>query len=107
VSGPAAIPPEAVQSAAEALRNEGTQGQLEALAAIVLEAAEAVWPHAPPQRDPASTTAATVERALQLADDILQAFVRTSDGYRARAGGVQIRKWEAALLELKDRRPQS
>jgi len=53
VSGPAAIPPEAVQSAAEALRNEGTQGQLEALAAIVLEAAEAVWPHAPPQRESA------------------------------------------------------
>jgi hypothetical protein len=48
--------------------------------------------------------AAERERAAgleQLADSVLQAFVRTSDGYRARAGGVQIRKWEAALLELR------
>jgi hypothetical protein len=37
----------------------------------------------------------------QLADSVLQSFVKTSDGYRARAGSVQIRKWEAALLNLR------
>lgn len=32
-----------------------------------------------------------------MARDILSAFVRTSDGYRARAGIVQVNRWRAAL----------
>lgn len=35
----------------------------EALTRIMLEAAEAVWPHDPPKRDPASVTHCGTERA--------------------------------------------
>lgn len=45
------------------------------------------------------------ERCAQLAalcDSILSHFTKGSDGYRARAGQIQIRKWETALLSLRD-----
>lgn len=63
------IPAEAIQAAAEVrLRQYETEYSADHLTwhdfedevRAVLEAAEQAWPHQPPKRDPASTTAASV-----------------------------------------------
>jgi hypothetical protein len=60
------IPQAAIDAAAKARyeTREPTATDL-ATAKRMLEAAEAVWPHDPLARDPASTTSATIERAPQ------------------------------------------
>jgi hypothetical protein len=66
------IPAEAIQAAAEVICDwvcgtdpetcSGMGGHIQ-LAEGALAKTEAAWPHDPPQRDPASTTAAVTERA--------------------------------------------
>ena len=82
------IPPEAIQAAASGIHalqccaapceslseHDEAIDECKGLASVALEAAEQVWPHDPPKRDLASTTAAVTERAPR--PEVL--------GYRAR-----------------------
>jgi hypothetical protein len=96
------IPPEAVAAAADLLTEAMTvtgetpsPGELAANAGLALLMVEAAEPHLAYAAGKAA--GAGIVQLEQLAAAILATFVKRDDGHRARAGQVQIAKWQAIL----------